>query len=105
MPDPFGVRLQAARDLVDAGLLDGELALSYVLFPSEAIDAAATMVAATGGRRHGYSDEQKRRALDLVDAGWSWAQAGREVGVAKTTVGTWIRKRGGTTSRRRDVSG
>jgi hypothetical protein len=29
----------------------------------------------------------------LVDAGWSWAQAGREVGVPKTTVGTWIKKR------------
>jgi hypothetical protein len=25
--------------------------------------------------------------------GLSWAQAGREVGVPKTTVGTWIKKR------------
>jgi hypothetical protein len=31
------------------------------------------------------------RALALVDAGWSWAEAAREVGVAKGTVGTWVR--------------
>jgi hypothetical protein len=29
----------------------------------------------------------------LVDAGWSWAEAAREVGVAKGTVGGWVRKR------------
>jgi hypothetical protein len=31
--------------------------------------------------------------LELVDEGWSWAAAGREVGCPKSTVGTWIRKR------------
>jgi Homeodomain-like domain len=45
------------------------------------------------GGRQVWTDEQRVRALGLVDAGWLWAQAGREFGVAKTTVGTWVRKR------------
>ena len=38
--DGLEVRAQAAVDLARQGLLDGELALSYVLFPTEAIVAA-----------------------------------------------------------------
>ena len=37
--------------------------------------------------------EQKQRALELVEQGWSWAQAAREVGVHKQTVGGWIKRR------------
>jgi hypothetical protein len=37
------------------------------------------------------SESQRLRALALVDAGWSWGEAAREVGVAKGTVGTWVR--------------
>jgi Homeodomain-like domain len=46
-----------------------------------------------GRTRKRRSEAQRLRALELVDAGWSWAAAGREVGAAKQTVGTWIRKR------------
>ena len=101
MPDPVDVRVQAARELVDAGVLDGLLALSYVIFPNEAVESASAVVAAESRMRHGYSDEQRVRALTLVDAGWSWAEAGRELGLPKTTVGTWVRKRqlAGPTSR------
>jgi DNA-directed RNA polymerase specialized sigma24 family protein len=31
--------------------------------------------------------------MELVDAGCSWAEAARLVGVPKGTVGTWVRKR------------
>ena len=84
--------MTAAHDLVDKGLMDGMLALSYVIFPSEAVEAASTAVAAEGGRKT-WTDEQRLRALELVDAGWSWAAAAREVGVAKTTVQGWVKKR------------
>jgi hypothetical protein len=95
--DALQVRVAAAHDLVDKGLIDGILALSYIVWPSEAVEAASTDVATavTVGdkRRRGYSDGRRLRALELVDAGWSWAQAGREVGVPKTTVQAWIKKR------------
>jgi hypothetical protein len=91
--DALQVRVAAAHELVDKGLLDGMLALSYVIFPSEAVEAASALVAAEGGVGRRCSDATRLRALELVDAGMSWAQAAREVGVAKTTVGTWIRKR------------
>lgn len=38
------------------------------------------LVAAEGVRRRSYPEGQRLRALALVDAGWSWAQAGRELG-------------------------
>ena len=91
--DALQVRAAAAHQLVEAGLIDFELALAFVIFPSEEVESASAVVAAAGERRHGYSDAQKRRALDLVDAGYSWAQAGREVGVPKPTIGTWVRRR------------
>ena len=83
----------AAHDRVDKGFIDGALALSFILWPSEAVEAASDAVAAEGGVRRGYSDEQRLRALELVDAGRSWAEAGRELGLPKTTVGAWVRKR------------
>jgi transposase-like protein len=55
--------------------------------------AASDVVAAESGGRRRYSDAQRLRALELVDCGCSWAEGGREVGVPKTTVGTWVRKR------------
>jgi hypothetical protein len=91
--DALEIRAAAAHDLVDKGMIDGELALSYISWPSETVAAASAAVAAEGGVRRRCRDEQQAQALALVDAGWSWAQAGREVGVPKTTVGTWVRKR------------
>jgi hypothetical protein len=40
-----------------------------------------------------WTVEQKRRALELVDAGMSWAAAGREVGAPKSTVQVWVSAR------------
>jgi hypothetical protein len=90
--DAFQVRAEAAADLARKGLIDGMLALSYVVWPSVEVEAASDAVAVNGGRRM-YSDAQRLRALELVDSGCSWAEAGREVGVPKTTVQTWIKKR------------
>ncbi len=90
--DALLVRAQAARELVGKGLLDGELALAYVIFPTEAVEAASAAVAVEDERPRSSASAQVR-ALELVDAGWSWSEAGREVGVPKSTVGAWIRKR------------
>ncbi len=91
--DGLEVRAAAAVDLARAGLLDGEIALSYVLWPTPAVEAASEAVAASGGLRREHSERMKARALELGDAGWSWERAAREVGVAKSTVQMWIAKR------------
>jgi hypothetical protein len=91
--DGLEVRAQAAVDLARKGLLDGAVALSYVLWPTEAVEAASEAVAAEGVRRGHHSERTRLRALELVDAGAKWAEAARLVGVPKQTVGTWIRKR------------
>ena len=59
--------------------------------PAEFEASPLQVVAAEGGVRRALR-RTRLRALELVDAGWSWAQAGREVGVAKT-IQTWIKKR------------
>ena len=63
--------------------------LSVSLTQANAEDPAC----ADQGGPKARTEEQRLRALELVDAGWSWAQAAREVGVPKTTVQTWIKKR------------
>ena len=75
------------------GLLDGEIALSYVLWPTPAVEAASEAVAASGGLRREHSASTRARALELVDAGATWAEAARLVGVPKQTLGMWVRKR------------
>jgi hypothetical protein len=75
------------------GLLDGALALSLIAWPTEEVEAASAVVAAEGVLPGKHSERTRLRALELVDAGYSWAQAARLVGVSKGTLGTWIRKR------------
>ena len=91
--DALRVRAAAAHDLARKGLLDGALALSYVLWPTEAIEAASEAVAAEGAVRGRHSERTRLRALELIDLGHTWAEAGRLVGVPKTTVQTWIKRR------------
>lgn len=38
-----------------------------------------------------YTGDEKHRVLALVDAGYSFAAAGRELGVSRSTVGGWVR--------------
>ena len=83
--DGLEIRAAAAVDLARTGLLDGALALSYVLWPTEAVEAASEAAAAEGAVPGRHRERTRLRALELVEAGWSWAEAGREVGVAKTT--------------------
>jgi hypothetical protein len=90
--DGLEIRAAAAVDLARTGLLDGAIALSYVLWPTEAVEAASEAVAAEGAVRGRHSERTRLRALELVDAGCSWAEARRLVGVPKTTVQTWIKK-------------
>jgi hypothetical protein len=40
-----------------------------------------------------HSEEVQQRALELVDAGYSWGQAAREVGIPKGTIGSWVKQR------------
>lgn len=61
--DALEVSAAAAADLARQGLLDGEIALSYVLWPSEAVEAASEAVAAEGGPRREHSASTKARAL------------------------------------------
>ena len=89
--DAFDVRLRAARKLVDAREVDGALALSYVLGTSEAVESVSATVAALGPQQVGAM--RKQRGLELIDQGYSWAQAARAVGVAKQTVGDWVKQR------------
>jgi hypothetical protein len=87
------VREVAAVDLVASGQLDPRDALALVVWPSVAVVAASVAAVDAGKTRKRRSEAQRLRALELVDAGWSWAAAGREVGAPKQTVGTWVRKR------------
>jgi DNA-binding NarL/FixJ family response regulator len=90
--DALRVRAAAAIDLVAQGLLDSEAALTLVVWPTDKVLIASEACADQDGR-NAYTEGQRERALELVDSGLSWAQAGREVGVSKSTVGTWVRKR------------
>ena len=90
--DALRVREAAAIDLVAHGLLDSDLALAYVVWPTDKVLVASDAVADQGGPK-ARTEEQRVRALELVDAGWSWAAAGREIGVPKTTVQTWLKRR------------
>jgi len=80
-------------DLVSRGQLDPRDALALVAWPSMTVVAASVAAVAAGRTRKRRSEAQRLRALELVDEGWSWAAAGREVGAPKQTVGTWVRKR------------
>jgi hypothetical protein len=90
--DAIQIRAAAAHELMAAGSVDGEVALLYVIFPTEEVEAASNTVAASVRGRRIYKGKHRRRALALVDAGHSWTQAAREVGVSKATVGKWIRQ-------------
>jgi Homeodomain-like domain len=87
------VREVAAVDLVARGQLDPRDALALVAWPSVTVVAASAAAVGAGRTRKRRSEAQRLRALELVDEGWSWAATGREVGVPKTTVQTWIKKR------------
>ena len=91
--DALQIRAAAAHELMAAGSLDGEVALLYVIFPTEDVEAASNALAASIKGRRTYKGEHRRRALALVDAGYSWARAGHEVGASKATVGKWLKKR------------
>jgi len=86
------VRAAAAIDLVAQGLLDSDVALAHVVWPTDKVLVASEVCADQGGPK-ARTEAQRLRALELVDGGMSWAAAGREVGVPKTTVQTWIKKR------------
>jgi Helix-turn-helix domain len=87
------VREVAAVDLVARGQLDPRDALALVAWPSVAVAAASVAAVDAGKTRKRRPKKEELRALELVDRGWSWAAAGREVGAPKQTVGTWVRKR------------
>jgi hypothetical protein len=76
--------------LVESGELDGAIALSYVLWPSDVVESASRV--AVGGRVR-PSREQKDRAVELVEQGRSWAKAGAACGISKGAVGDELRRR------------
>jgi hypothetical protein len=94
--DALEVRVSAAHDLVDKGLLDGMLALSYVIFPSEAVETASEACADPGGHR-GWTAEHRQEARRLQAEGLSWSQIAERVcgdKRFKSTVQTWLRGHG-----------
>jgi hypothetical protein len=82
---------EAVRELIVSQRVHPLVGLSYVLWPTPEIMAACERVAAEGGRR--YAPEVRERALALVDAGLSHSEAGHEVGLPRSTVTAWVRKR------------
>ena len=90
--DAFEVRAEAAADLARKGLIDGMLALSYVVWPSVEVEAASDVVAVSGGRRR-YSDAQRLRALELVDGGFRGRRPAVRLACRRRRCGTWIKKR------------
>lgn len=81
-------RASAALDVVREGSLDGELALSYVIWPTPELEEASEVPR----DRRTVNRDQRERALELVAGGLSWARAAAEVGVCKATVGDWVRR-------------
>ena len=82
------VRAYAAVALVQRGAIDGELALSYVIWPTTDLERASEEYA---GRCDRYSEATRRRAIELVDSGLSWAHAGQEIGAPKQKIAGWVR--------------
>jgi hypothetical protein len=80
--DALRVRAAAAIDLVAQGLLDSESALTLVVWPTDKVLIASEACADQGGHK-ARTEGQRLRALELVDAGYSWAQASREFGVPR----------------------
>jgi hypothetical protein len=62
--DAFRVRAEAAADLARKGLIDGMLALSYVVWPSVEVEAASDVVAAEGAART-WTDAHQQEARRL----------------------------------------
>jgi hypothetical protein len=97
--DGLQVRAAAALKLIASRELAPEIALSLVVWPPARLEEASAyrprQKASNTDRspRQRYSEDVRRRALELVDSGMSWGQAARELGVPKTTIGVWIKKR------------
>jgi hypothetical protein len=83
-------RARAARELVWARELDPAVALSYVCWPSPRLAALSS-----NGKTHIHSEETRRRALEIVDAGHTQREVGRELGVPRPTVARWVQRRNG----------
>jgi hypothetical protein len=87
------IRHLAALELVRDGVLAGDLALSYVIFPSDTVLAASesteTNWSATG--RLEFPPEVRAKAVALVEDGHSWSKAGQAVGASTQSVGLWVR--------------
>jgi hypothetical protein len=87
------LRSKVALELVHAGQLDGAVALSLVIWPSDELEAWSREV----GTRVRWTDAHKRRARELAEQGvLSWSEIAVVVcGSArfKATVATWLRQR------------
>ena len=91
--DALRIREAAAIDLARKGLIDGALALSFIVWPTEAVEAASEAVAAEGAVRgrtaRGRGCGRSSSSMPAVRG----REAARLVGVPKGTLGTWVRMR------------
>jgi len=55
--------------------------------------AARKRAAQTRGSPQAWTEADRVRALELVDGGMSQSEAGRELGVPRPTVGSWVSAR------------
>ena len=59
--------------------------------PEESQEALRRVGTRVERERVSHSAETRQRALELVASGLSWAAAGRELGVGKSTVQGWVK--------------
>jgi hypothetical protein len=87
----LAARASAAHDVLAEGGADGELVLSYVVWPTVKLEEAT----ATARASKRVTPEQVERIFELHAAGMSWAAIAEEVLGSrrrKATVGTILRQ-------------
>jgi hypothetical protein len=90
--DALQVREAAAIDLVKQDLLDSDLALAHVVWPTDKVLVASDACADRGGHR-GWTDAHREEARRLHAEGLSWSQIAERVcgdKRFKSTVQGWL---------------
>jgi DNA-binding NarL/FixJ family response regulator len=84
----FLARAEAARRLIqEDASVDRELAFSYVLWPTEAVEAALP-----GARGRNVAPAERERMAELAAEGLSHRQIGERLGRPRATVSDTLRR-------------
>jgi hypothetical protein len=85
------VLAESVRTLISTGELSPLEGLTHVIWPSPEVVEASREVAAEQEEPHLHRASTKRKALALIERGYSQGAAAREVGVPRTSLSVWIR--------------